>query len=303
MSAPPPPYVASSNVTRLIWDAASASCTALSVDPSSSVQANCCSGGMFQRNDLPRRGGEDVWIPIVWCVILCWIFVPGVAMGADVFMTSIEVITAAEYTVVRKVGGVDKVLHLRVWNDTVANLTLMALGSSAPEILLSIIEIVGGKFHAGALGPSTIVGSAAFNLMIITGVCMCALPEGETRTISQLGVFLVTSAYSIFAYIWLLIIIVVWTPNVVTIEEGVITVLFLFLLVAQVRRPHDMRDTRDMRRTRAARAPPVRVRALACLAPPSTPSLAPALRCVWPHHAYAHASSLGMRVRLSGLPL
>jgi len=26
-----------------------------------------------------------------------------------------------------------------VWNETVANLTLMALGSSAPEILLSVI--------------------------------------------------------------------------------------------------------------------------------------------------------------------
>ena len=29
-----------------------------------------------------------------------------------------------------------------VWNETVANLTLMALGSSAPEILLAIIEQV-----------------------------------------------------------------------------------------------------------------------------------------------------------------
>jgi len=26
------------------------------------------------------------------------------------------------------------------WNETVANLTLMALGSSAPEILLSVIQ-------------------------------------------------------------------------------------------------------------------------------------------------------------------
>lgn len=43
-------------------------------------------------------------------------------------------------------------------NDTVANLTLMALGSSAPEILLSIIEIVGNRFEAGELGPGTIVG-------------------------------------------------------------------------------------------------------------------------------------------------
>jgi len=39
------------------------------------------------------------------------------------------------------------------WNDTVANLTLMALGSSAPEILLSIIEILGNNFYAGKLGP------------------------------------------------------------------------------------------------------------------------------------------------------
>jgi hypothetical protein len=29
----------------------------------------------------------------------------------------------------------------KVWNGTVANLTLMALGSSAPEILLAIIEV------------------------------------------------------------------------------------------------------------------------------------------------------------------
>ena len=58
----------------------------------------------------------------------------------------------------------------QVWNPTVANLTLMALGSSAPEILLSVIEIVGNGFFSGDLGPSTIVGSAAFNLLIIVAV-------------------------------------------------------------------------------------------------------------------------------------
>lgn len=29
-----------------------------------------------------------------------------------------------------------------MWNETVSNLTLMALGSSAPEILLSVIEVM-----------------------------------------------------------------------------------------------------------------------------------------------------------------
>ena len=41
-----------------------------------------------------------------------------------------------------------------------ANLTLMALGSSAPEILLSIIEILGNNFNAGKLGPGTILFDA-----------------------------------------------------------------------------------------------------------------------------------------------
>ena len=34
----------------------------------------------------------------------------------------------------------------------------MALGSSSPEILLSVIEIVGNNFQSGDLGPGTIVG-------------------------------------------------------------------------------------------------------------------------------------------------
>ncbi len=79
-------------------------------------------------------------------------------------------------------------IEVRIWNDTVANLTLMALGSSAPEILLSCIEIVGKNFNAGDLGPGTIVGSAAFNLLAITGICVIGIPNGETRTIRLLKV-------------------------------------------------------------------------------------------------------------------
>lgn len=53
-----------------------------------------------------------------------------------------------------------------------ANLTLMALGSSAPEIMLSSIEAAALEFKPADLGPSTIVGSAAFNLLVITGFCI-----------------------------------------------------------------------------------------------------------------------------------
>ena len=36
---------------------------------------------------------------------------------------------------------------------------------------------------SGELGPSTIVGSAAFNLLVIIGICVMAIPAGETRKI------------------------------------------------------------------------------------------------------------------------
>ena len=42
---------------------------------------------------------------------------------------------------VTNANGEVTVTKVRIWNETVSNLTLMALGSSAPEILLSVIEV------------------------------------------------------------------------------------------------------------------------------------------------------------------
>jgi solute carrier family 8 (sodium/calcium exchanger) len=61
----------------------------------------------------------------------------------------------------------------------------MALGSSAPEILLSVIEICGNEFLAGDLGPGTIVGSAAFNLLVITAICVISIEPGKTSRIKN----------------------------------------------------------------------------------------------------------------------
>lgn len=107
-----------------------------------------------------------------------------------------------------------------------ANLTLMALGSSAPEILLSIIEIYAKNFESGDLGPGTIVGSAAFNLLVIIAICVYVIPDGEVRKIKHLRVFAVTATWSVFAYLWLLVILKLITPGVVDLWEGIITFLF-----------------------------------------------------------------------------
>ncbi|XP_067216392.1 sodium/calcium exchanger Calx isoform X2 [Linepithema humile] len=163
---------------------------------------------------------------LVYFFLLLYLFI-GVSIISDRFMAAIEVITSKEKElVVRRQGREPQIVVVRVWNETVANLTLMALGSSAPEILLSIIEIWAKNFQAGELGPGTIVGSAAYNLFVIIALCVFVIPNGETRKIKHLRVFFVTATWSIFAYVWLYIILAVSSPGVLEVWEGILTFSF-----------------------------------------------------------------------------
>ncbi|XP_029376761.1 sodium/calcium exchanger 1-like isoform X21 [Echeneis naucrates] len=156
----------------------------------------------------------------------------GVSIIADRFMASIEVITSQERQItIKKPNGEKITTTVRIWNETVSNLTLMALGSSAPEILLSVVEVCGHNFDAGELGPNTIVGSAAFNMFVIIGFCVSVIPEGETRKVKHLRVFFVTAAWSVFAYTWLYLILAFFSPGVVEIWEGLLTLFFFPICV------------------------------------------------------------------------
>jgi len=162
------------------------------------------------------------FIALVWCFM-------GVALIADVFMGAIEHITS---TRVRKFSTkTGRHVTEMVWNPTVANLTLMALGSSAPEILLSVIELLGNDFYSGDLGPFTIVGSAAFNLFVIIAVCIMSIPDGELRSIKEMPVYVTTAIWSLFAYAWLLVILEGSSENVVEPWEGMLTLGFMPVLV------------------------------------------------------------------------
>ena len=170
--------------------------------------------------------GDKVARATVYFAAMAFLFL-GVSIIADRFMAAIEVITSKEKEVtVRKPDGETTVVCVRIWNETVSNLTLMALGSSAPEIMLSIIEIIGNGFEAGDLGPSTIVGSAAFNLFVIIGICIFFIPNNEVRRIKHLRVFFITATWSIFAYLWMYLIIAVISVGVIDVWEGVLTFLF-----------------------------------------------------------------------------
>ncbi|OCT77813.1 sodium/calcium exchanger 1 isoform X1 [Xenopus laevis] len=175
--------------------------------------------------------GDKIARATVYFVAMVYMFL-GVSIIADRFMSSIEVITSQEKEItIKKPNGETTKTTVRIWNETVSNLTLMALGSSAPEILLSVIEVCGHNFQAGDLGPSTIVGSAAFNMFIIIAICVHVVPDGEIRKIKHLRVFFVTAAWSIFAYTWLYMILSFFSPGVVEVWEGLLTLFFFPICV------------------------------------------------------------------------
>jgi len=172
-------------------------------------------------------GGDRFGRGVLYIILMVWLFI-GVSIVSDRFMESIETITAQEKEVTIKdpKTGKNQVVIVKVWNETVANLTLMALGSSAPEIMLSVIEIWAKGFKAGDLGPGTIVGSAAFNLFMIIGLCMYVIPDDEVRKIKHLRVFIITATWSVFAYIWLYVILGPISRGIVESWEGILTFLF-----------------------------------------------------------------------------
>jgi len=168
----------------------------------------------------------------LYFVGLLWVFL-GIGIVCDQFMGAIEEITSKEFVRwIRVCEGAKHKFHIKIWNPTVANLTLMALGSSAPEILLNVLEVCGGGYFAGELGPSTIVGSAAFNLLVITAVCISSIPGGQLRKIDNLDVFAVTAGMSVFAYAWVVVILQLSSPDRVEPWEAIVTFLFFPLLTA-----------------------------------------------------------------------
>lgn len=160
------------------------------------------------------------FLAVCYGITLIYLFM-GIGIVSEIFMESIEKITSKQEKVVIK-GPDGSIVEKKVlfWNATVANLTLMALGSSAPEILLAVLETCINLGQCpGELGASTIVGSAAFNLLVISAFCVYAVtfetdtdedrdvnvPQG-VKKIYDMRVFAITATSSLWAYIWLWIV-------------------------------------------------------------------------------------------------
>ncbi|XP_021722365.1 magnesium/proton exchanger-like [Chenopodium quinoa] len=159
----------------------------------------------------------------------------GLSAITDRFFRSMENVVkqTRKVVVIDPLTKVEIVRYEKVWNYAIADIALLAFGTSFPQISLATIDAIRnlGSLNAGGLGPGTLVGSAAFDLFPIHAVCVVVPKAGELKKISDIGVWLVELFWSFWAYIWLYIILKVWTPNVVTLLESSLTVLQYGLLL------------------------------------------------------------------------
>lgn len=134
-----------------------------------------------------------------------------------------------------------------VWNPTVANLTLMAIGSSSPEILLTIIETCQtlDSPNPGQLGYANIVGSASFNFLVVTAFAVFAVSakndkrsaedaseDGTSigvKRVNEMSVYTITIIWSIAAYGWLYFVL---SDKTVMIWEAAVTLSMFIILLA-----------------------------------------------------------------------
>ena len=195
-----------------------------------------CIPGLFLPLWHPKPPSAELADRIIWAlifvVVMIYIFV-GISMVMDSIAGAVEVIVSQKKTVktVSRATGQIEYVRVPVWNATVARLTLLAFGSCASEISLSLIEVIAQQFTAGDLGPGTIVGAGAYNLFIIQAICVASVTRGKSKRIQELPIYFITAGWAIFGYLWLFIILVPSSKGIVEVWEALLTLLFFPIMV------------------------------------------------------------------------
>jgi len=101
------------------------------------------------------------------------------------------------------VVSLDRVADRLDMPSDVAGASLMAMGSSAPELCIALVAVLIGGAH-GEVGIGTIVGSAVFNILVITGAS--AIIAGELvirdRSIERDSAFYLMSIGALLFVFW-----------------------------------------------------------------------------------------------------
>lgn len=114
----------------------------------------------------------------------------------------------------------------------IIGLTIVAMGTSAPETSVSISAALQG---ANEIAVSNVVGSNFFNLLVVVGVCALLQPINITKSLIKRDY-----PYSIFATVLILAFLVIGLfvsgqPQLTRIDGIILLVAFVFYLVILIR--------------------------------------------------------------------
>ena len=137
---------------------------------------------------------------------------------------------------VKDCQGKEFILNVPAWNVYVAQIGLVAIASSLPEIFLCYYSYFGEASDYGtgtplALGPIALVGSSAINLLVVCGIVIAST---KARKIRRCGIFSLIYFFATFAFLWMTLVIAVFTPGQIQFSEGIITLLFYPLMLLLV---------------------------------------------------------------------
>jgi len=177
-------------------------------------------------------GASDALLGVASLLLCVYLFI-GIAIAQDILMGAIAKITSQTESVeVKNAEGKSMTVAVPLWNSRIVYLTLMAIGGALPEIFLCFMSTFseGGRVPT-EIGPMAVVGSASFNLLIVSGLSIAAVTE--VKRILNMNVFLVMAAFAAFAYVWLFLVLVVISPGEIDFAEAMVTLMFYpALLVA-----------------------------------------------------------------------
>jgi len=94
----------------------------------------------------------------------------------DIFLLLVSFYLLARICDKYFVESLDKIAHKLKMSSDMAGATLMAAGSSAPELFVAIIALLKPGGHED-IGTGTIVGSALFNILVIVGASAVAIKK------------------------------------------------------------------------------------------------------------------------------
>ena len=112
----------------------------------------------------------------------------------------------------------------------------MAVASSLPEIFLCYFSYFGEAADYGhgtplSLGPITLIGSAAVNLLLVCGI---VIASDRAIKIRRLGIFTMICFFSTFGFLWMTLVILVFSPGRIGFYEALITLLFFPIMLLLV---------------------------------------------------------------------